>query len=125
MTEAGEIGQGGEVFVLDMGNPIRILDLAKELIRLSGLEPDKDIPIVYSKPRPGEKFFEDILTAEEGTVATQDQKIFIARLSGIDEKKLHFYLERLQAAASNSSKEEIKNIFKEFIPSYQADISER
>jgi len=122
VMQAGEIGQGGEVFVLDMGNPIRILDLAKELIRLSGLEPDKDIPIIYSKPRPGEKFFEDILTAEEGTVATKDQKIFKARLSEIDGKKLYAQVEKLQTAVSNPSKEEIKNIFKELIPSYKPDI---
>ena len=74
VLEAGAIGRGGEVFVLDMGKPIKIVDLAKEMIRLSGYEPDQDIPIVFVGPRPGEKFFEDILTAEEGTEATKNEK---------------------------------------------------
>ncbi len=125
VIKAGSIGQGGEVFVLDMGNPIRILNLAKELIRLSGLEPDKDVPIIYSKPRPGEKFSEEILTAEEGTVATQSKKIFMARLSEIDEKKLNFHLEQLKEAAYNLDKEKIKNILKELIPSYRSGILQR
>ncbi len=120
---AGAVGQGGEVFVLDMGDPIKILDLAKDLIRLSGLEPDKDIPIVFTQPRSGEKFFEDILTAEEGTIATQDKNIFIVRLTKIDEKKLNSNLEKLKKAAYNSDKEEIKIILKELIPLYHPSIS--
>jgi len=113
VMQAAEIGQGGEVFVLDMGKPIRILDLAKEMIRLSGFEPDKDIPIVFIGPRPGEKFFEEILTAEEGVVATQNQKIFKAKLSSVDEAKLKEGLEKLKGA----KKEEIKNVLKEIISS--------
>lgn len=124
VMQAGAMGQGGEVLVLNMGDPIRILDLAKELIRLSGLEPDRDIPIVYSRPRPGEKFFEEIFTTEEGTIATQDQKIFMARFSEIDEKKLNFNLEKLKEAVYNSDKEKIKNILRELIPSYRPDISQ-
>lgn len=83
VMQAGAMGNGGEVFVLDMGHPIKIWDLAKEMIRLSGFEPDKDIAIVFTGIRPGEKLFEEILTAEEGTIATQNQKIFIAKLSDI------------------------------------------
>ncbi len=116
VTQAGAMGQGGEVFVLDMGEPVRILDLAKEMIRLSGFEPDKDIPIVFTGPRPGEKFFEEILTAEEGTIATQHQKIFMAKLSNMDKRKIKGNLEELKEAAHNSEKEKIKNILKELIP---------
>jgi len=119
VMEAGAMGQGGEVFVLDMGNPIKILDLAKELIRLSGLEPDKDIPIVFTEPRPGEKFFEEILTTEEGTIATQNQKIFMAKLSLVDKEKLNLGLEKLEKAAEIDDKETIIKILKELIPSYQ------
>jgi len=118
VMQAGAMGQGGEVFVLDMGEPIRILDLAKEMIRLSGFEPDKDIPIVFTGIRPGEKLFEEILTAEEGTITTQNQKIFMARLSKVDEGKLREGLERLKVAAKKSDKDEIIRTLKELIPAY-------
>lgn len=81
VLQAGTMGKGGEVFVLEMGKPIKILDLAYDLIRLSGLEPDDDVPIAITELGPGEKEFEDILTAEEGTDATGHEKIYVARLS--------------------------------------------
>ncbi|MCK5044596.1 polysaccharide biosynthesis protein [Candidatus Parcubacteria bacterium] len=118
VMQAGAMGEGGEVFVLDMGKPVKILDLAKEMIRLSGFEPDKDIPIVFTGTRPGEKLFEELLSAEEGTQATQSKQIFIAELSDVSEKKLNSTLERLKFAAKKSNKQEIKNIFKEFVPYY-------
>ena len=121
VMEAGAMGRGGEVFVLDMGEPVKILDLAKEMIRLSGFEPDKDIPIVFTGVRPGEKLFEEILTAEEGTIATQNQKIFMAKLSRVDENKLNQVLENLREAVKKSNREEIVNILKQLIPSYQPD----
>lgn len=119
VMQAGAMGQGGEVFVLDMGDPIKIVDLAKDLIRLSGLEPDRDIPLVFTEPRPGEKFFEEILTAEEGTISTQNQKIFMAKLSDINEEKLNSALNNLKEAAERGDKENITNLLKELIPSYQ------
>jgi FlaA1/EpsC-like NDP-sugar epimerase len=123
VMQAGAIGEGGEVFVLNMGEPIKILDLAKEMIRFSGLESDKDIPIVFTEPRPGEKLFEEILTAEEGTLATQNQNIFRAKLLAVDESKLSDCLIELEQALESSEKEEIvnvlKNILKELIPSYK------
>ncbi len=118
VLQAGAMGQGGEVFVLDMGKPIKIIDLAKELIRLSGLEPDKDIPIVFTKPRPGEKFFEEILSAEEGVLATKNKKIFISRLSQVDRQKLADNLEKLKEAAQGLEREKIIKILKEIIPNY-------
>ncbi|MCK4781657.1 polysaccharide biosynthesis protein [Candidatus Parcubacteria bacterium] len=118
VMQAGAMGQGGEVFVLDMGKPVKIVDLAGEMIRLSGFEPDKDIPVVFTGIRQGEKLFEEILTVEEGTTATQNQKIFMAKLSDIDEKKLNFNLEKLKIAVDNSDKQEIKAILKDLIPSY-------
>jgi len=118
VMQAAAMGQGGEVFVLDMGKPIKILDLAKEIIRLSGFEPDKDIPIVFTEPRPGEKFFEEILTAEEGTIATQNQKIFMAKLSDVNEKRLNEELERLKIFVQQNNQEEIINILKTLVPSY-------
>ncbi len=79
VIQAGALGNGGEVFVLDMGEPVKIVDLARDLITLSGLRPDEDIRIEYTGLRPGEKLFEELLTAEEGTVATQHKRIFVAR----------------------------------------------
>ncbi|HHY76278.1 MAG TPA: polysaccharide biosynthesis protein [Firmicutes bacterium] len=79
VLQAGTMGHGGEVFVLDMGEPVKIVDLAEQMIRLSGRTPYTDIPIVFTGVRPGEKLFEELLTAEEGTTATHHTQIFIAK----------------------------------------------
>ena len=79
VLQASIIGKDGEVLVLDMGKPIRVLKLAEELINIHGLEPYKDIDIIFTGLRPGEKMFEEILTAEEGTVASKHEKVFIAK----------------------------------------------
>jgi len=118
VMQAAEMGKGGEVFVLDMGKPIKIIDLARELIRLSGLEPDKDIPIVFSGPRPGEKFFEDILTAEEGTETTHRDRIFIAKLAEVDKEKLESQLSRLKEVLHQRNKEAIIKMLEEMVPSF-------
>jgi len=110
--EAGAVGKGGEIFVLDMGKQIKILDLAKEMIKFSGLTPDEDVPIVFIGIRPGEKLFEEILTAEEGTVATQYHKIFITKLPKIDEENLKFSLKRLKSEVQQADKEGIKDVLK-------------
>ncbi len=115
---AGAMGQGGEVFVLDMGDPVRIIDLAEELIKRSGFKPEEEIRIEYTETRPGEKFFEELLTAEEGTIATQNQKIFMAKLSNVDQEKLNSELKKLKQAASNGEKENIIKTLKELIPTY-------
>ena len=119
VMQAGSMGRGGEVFVLDMGEPVKILDLAKEMIKLSGLELDKDIAIVFTKPRPGEKLFEEILTAEEGTVATQNQKIFMANLSNIDSVKLEKKIEELKKIVGSPQDEKIISILRSFLPHYK------
>lgn len=119
VMQAGAMSAGGEVFVLDMGKPVKILDLAKEMIRLSGFDPDKDIPIVFTGRRPGEKLFEELLSAEEGIAATQNKKIFIAKLSDVDEKKLNSTLEELRQGVKKSDGEGIKNMLKEFVPYYK------
>ncbi len=119
VMQAGAMGEGGEVFVLDMGKPVKILDLAREMIRLSGFEPDKQIPIVYIGMRPGEKIIEETLTkAEEGTLATKNQKIFVAKLAPADEKKMAEILSGLETAAKDRDFKKISAIFKTAIPSY-------
>ncbi len=116
VMQSGAMGQGGEVFVLDMGQPIKILDLAKEMIQLSGFKPDHDIPIVFTGIRPGEKFFEEILTAEEGIIATQNQKIFQARLSQMNEEEINKTLEKLYNAINNSNQEQLITALKDLVP---------
>jgi FlaA1/EpsC-like NDP-sugar epimerase len=77
VIQAGALTQGGEIFVLDMGEMVRIDDLARDLIRLAGYEPDKDIPIVYTGIRPGEKLYEELFTNQEGMMTTQHERIFV------------------------------------------------
>ncbi|MCS7254944.1 MAG: polysaccharide biosynthesis protein, partial [Armatimonadetes bacterium] len=120
VLQAGAIGQGGEVFVLDMGEPIRILDLAQELIRMSGYEPDKDIPIVFTEIRPGEKLFEEMLAAEEGTEATNHPKIFKARLTpSVSGREFWDKMEQLIKATRNGSYGEVISLLQALVPTYQ------
>jgi hypothetical protein len=76
------MGKGGEIFVLDMGEPVRILDMAEQMIRLSGRTPYTEIPIVFTGVRQGEKLFEEILSSEEGASATQHSQILVAKQNG-------------------------------------------
>jgi FlaA1/EpsC-like NDP-sugar epimerase len=88
VLQAGAIANGGEVFVLDMGKPVKIFDMACDLVELSGLQPHKDIQIKFTGIRPGEKLFEELLTAKEGTTSTKHEKIFVANLKAVDKEKL-------------------------------------
>lgn len=115
---AGSFGEGGEVYVLDMGQPIKIVDLARELIRLSGFEPDQDIPIVFSGMRPGEKLFEELLGSEEGVIATEHQKIWKARLSLVAERELFEGLELLKQVLEDGDHEETRAVLGRLVPSY-------
>jgi FlaA1/EpsC-like NDP-sugar epimerase len=119
VLEAGAQGEGGEVLVLDMGDPIKIFDLAKNLIKLSGLEPDKDIPIIFTQPRPGEKFFENILTAEEGTIASQSKNIYRAKLSKVSFSDLKSKLLEIKKILPERNKEKIKEELKKIVPSFK------
>ncbi|MCP6726779.1 MAG: polysaccharide biosynthesis protein [Patescibacteria group bacterium] len=121
VMQAGAMEKGGEVFVLDMGEPIKILDLAKNMIKLSGFESDKDIPIVFTGLRPGEKLFEEILTAEEGTIKTQNQKIFVAQLTSINPSILEKVLVELMRISDPSI---IIRILKKLIPTYTSKLDE-
>jgi len=106
VLQASVIGQGGEVLVLDMGDPVKIVHLAEDLIRIHGLEPYKDIDIDYTGIRPGEKLFEEILSAEEGTIASRHQKIFIARnTESFSRTDIERMLEEFEAAMRISSPE--------------------
>jgi len=113
------MGRGGEVFVLDMGKPIKILDLAKEMIKLSGLVLDKDIAIVFTGIRPGEKLFEEMLTAEEGTIATQNKEIFVAKLPSADLDSLEEKLKNLGSIILSQEKDKIVKILTDITPHFK------
>ena len=118
VMQAGSMGKGGEVFVLDMGEPVKIVNLAKDMIRLSGLEPDKDIAVVFTGIRPGEKLFEEILTAEEGTEATQNKKIFMAKLSELNPEDLKNKIKQLEDTVNFSEKDKVISLLKSIVPHY-------
>ena len=122
VLQASTLGQGGEVFVLDMGEPVMIVHIAEELIRLHGLEPNRDIDIRFTGPRAGEKLFEEILTAEEGTDASCHEKIFIARNSGkYTMTELSGILAEFSEAIrdpSADSDEKMKQLLKKYVKHY-------
>jgi len=120
VLQAGTMGQGGEVFVLDMGEPVKIYDVACELIRLSGLEPYKDIPIVFSGIRPGEKLYEELLTAEEGVESTAHPKIFKAKIKDSISRDILFKkIEALKNFAQLQDSSGIVQTIHEIIPNYK------
>lgn len=119
VLQTSAMGQGGEVFVLDMGKPVKIVDLAKEMIRLSGLVLDKDIAIVFTGIRPGEKLFEEMLTAEEGIVATQNKEIFIAKLSNANLDNLEEKIKNLGSIILNPEKDKIIKALAEITPRFK------
>lgn len=100
VIQAGSMGEGGEIFVLDMGEPVKIIDLATALIRLSGLEPNVDVPIQFVGIRPGEKLSEEVLTTEEGTLATRHKRIFVTGHSSGRETAVERMVESLGALAT-------------------------
>lgn len=116
VLQAGSMATGGEVFVLDMGEPIRIVDMAEDLIRLSGYEPYKDIEIVFSQVRQGEKLFEELLTTEEGTQATCHEKLFTANLRQVDDECLDFVLNELYITHDST---QIKKLIAKLVPTYK------
>ncbi len=119
ILQAGAIAEGGEVFVLDMGEPVKIVDLAREMIRLSGFEPDKDIPILFTGLRRGEKLYEDLLTTEEGIDSTHHKMISKARLnSRLRNGELSENLEKLKGLCEDRKSEEIISHMKSMIPTY-------
>ena len=117
VLEAGSMAKGGEIFILDMGQPMKIADLARDLIRLSGLEPDVDIEIRYTGLRPGEKLYEELLMEEEGLTATRHKKIFIGKPGTIDIGTLRKELEKLKFVMTGPV-DTLKEYVKEMVPTY-------
>jgi FlaA1/EpsC-like NDP-sugar epimerase len=118
VLQAMSMGNDGEVFVLDMGNPIKILQLAEQVIRLSGFEPYRDIDIIETGIRPGEKLFEEILTSGEGISRTSHQRLFIAKQDRVDYSRIGIAMERLQRAVRINDWRVTLDVLREFVPEY-------
>ena len=120
VLQAGAYAEGGEIFVLDMGEPVKIYDLAYNLIKLSGYKPGVDIEIVCTGLRPGEKLFEERLMEEEGLKKTPNGQISIAKPITLDEDKFFSVLDKLYVSA-HSETDEMKELVKELVPTYTID----
>ena len=118
---AGTYARGGEIFVLDMGSPVKIDDLARNLIRLSGFKPDEDIKIEYTGLRPGEKLYEEKLMAEEGLQKTDNDLIHIGNPIKFDEDAFLVQLEKLTEAAYANKEDKIRSLVKETVSTYHPD----
>ena len=123
VIQAGAFAKGGEIFILDMGKPVKILDLARDLIRLSGFKLDEEIKIAFTGMRPGEKLYEEIMTNEEGTSATKHNRIFIGKPLDIAWKKLQLIISELDYVAKKADtvnrSQEIKELLHKIVPTYQ------
>ena len=118
VLQAGAIGEGGEVLLLDMGEPTKIKDLAEDLIRFSGYELGRDIEIKYIGLRPGEKLYEELLLDEENTTATRHEKIYIANLAKYDVNKFTSILAELQTASQGGNEEAVRLMLEELVETY-------
>ena len=115
---AGSIAQGGEIFILDMGEPVKIRVLAENLIRLSGFKPYEDIKIEYTGLRPGEKLYEELLLNEEGITKTDNKKIYIGRPIEFETDSLMLQLKNLYYAAYRNNKDEVEQLISEMVPTF-------
>lgn len=118
VLEAGFMGHGGEIFVFDMGQQVKIADLAKAMIKLSGFIPDKDIQIVYTGLRPGEKLYEELLTDSERTIPTHHEKIKKAHVEEIDSRIVMEKIDNLLSDLYSLDNEEVVHLMKDLIPEY-------
>ena len=118
VLEAGALGKGGEIFIFDMGKPVRIVDLAKRMIQLSGLEAGKDIQIVYTGMRPGEKLYEELLNLHENTLPTHHPLIMIAKVREHEPEQVRADIDDLVKLTMNPDDMEVVRKMKEIVPEY-------
>jgi len=123
VLEAGAMGKGGEIYMFDMGQPVRIVDLARNMIRLSGLQPDEDIKIVFNGLRPGEKLFEELLNINENTIPTHHPRIMIARVNPVEYDLVKSHMEKLETAWKTGDDFEMVRMIKEIVPDFRSNNS--
>jgi FlaA1/EpsC-like NDP-sugar epimerase len=121
VIQAGAMGTGGEIFVLDMGEPVKIVDLACDLIKLSGFEPFSEIPIVFSGIRPGEKLFEELSFDAEKMDKTRHPKIFVGKLQHVSTQAFECGLEQLSGLTEATSRKEVLDALRSLVPEMQDD----
>ena len=120
VLEAGAYGQGGEIFIFDMGKSVKILDLAKKMIQLSGLILDKDIQIKYIGLRPGEKLYEELLNVEENTITTHHPLILAAKVRPCEAEAVRSDIDELTAMVALSNNFDIIRKMKQMVPEYKS-----
>ena len=118
ILQAGAMGKGGEIFILEMGEPVKIDNMARDLIRFSGFEPDVDIKIEYTGLRPGEKLYEELMTSAEGVIPTEHGKIMVLKSREVDMELLNAGLIKLKKGVEKQSKGKIRELLKEIVPEY-------
>ncbi|MBQ2520295.1 MAG: polysaccharide biosynthesis protein [Paludibacteraceae bacterium] len=118
VMEASTLGKGGEIFVFDMGKPVKILDLARNMIRLAGYIPEKDIPIVFTGLRPGEKLYEELLNQKETTMPTTNEKIMVARVREFDFDQISGKVDQLIATSRQGKPFTTVKMMKQLVPEY-------
>jgi FlaA1/EpsC-like NDP-sugar epimerase len=119
ILQAGAMGQGGEIYILDMGTPIKIDDMARDLIRLSGFQPDVDIKIKYVGLRPGEKLYEELITEGEGILPTIHEKIMVLQGTECNLERLNGKIDKLSKLARDHDTDMIKEELMKIIPDYK------
>jgi FlaA1/EpsC-like NDP-sugar epimerase len=124
VLQAGVYARGGEIFVLDMGQPVRIDDMARNLIKLSGYVPDQDIKIVYTGLRPGEKLYEELLMDEEGMEETANRQIFIGKPIEMDDERFMEQLSELERW-SVTERDDIRALISQVVETYHAPATEK
>ncbi len=125
VLEAGAMAGGGEIFVLDMGEPVLISDLARDMIRLSGLEPDKDIQVIYTGLRPGEKLFEEISLADEDVDRTTNKKIMIMKPMESDHEALALAVKGMEQAIRDEDDPQMFTLVKQLVPTFNHNVNKK
>lgn len=123
VLEAGTMGRGGEIFIFDMGKSVRILDLAKKMIALSGFEPNRDIDIVFTGLREGEKLYEELLNNAENTVPTHHEKIMIAKVQEYSFEEINKYVDLFYDLINDRNELKMVALMKELVPEYRSNYS--
>lgn len=125
VIQAGAIANGGEIFVLDMGKPVKIADLARDLITLSGYKPDEEIKIEYTGLRPGEKLYEELLMDEIALTSTEHKKIFVEKPNKIDIKYIEDSIDEFRKVAHDGDREQIFKLMEQKVPTYTRKKNEK